>query len=385
MEKINVLFIADDGSMGGSTASLYNLIDAVRDEVNPIVLFRVDGVGVDFFLKKGIECYVYPFINLTQFFRNKFKSVLYHPFRWHILKKFFVDYDCCKYVLKVLSGRKIDIVHTNTSVNDIGIKLTKILCAKHVWHVRECLDVHSNTPIYLGMTKHIDKINSADGRIAISDFVAKHWQMREYNTWVINDAIRIKKEACYIPNKDKYLLFCSYNITEGKGAHRAIIAFALSKVARDGFKLLLIGNCLNEYKDYVDSLYKTVKEFRLKDSVEFLPCQTDIKPYFAHATAYIMASEFEGLGRVTGEAMFYGCPVIAHATGGTLDLVKDGETGYLYNTIEECALQIRKVCTEPQELLILRAQEFAINNLSQEVYGPKIMEVYKHVLGMCNH
>ena len=37
MNKINVLYIAVDSSMGGSTASLYNLIDAVKNEVNPIV------------------------------------------------------------------------------------------------------------------------------------------------------------------------------------------------------------------------------------------------------------------------------------------------------------------------------------------------------------
>ena len=93
-----------------------------------------------------------------------------------------------------------------------------------------------------------------------------------------------------------------------------------------------------------------------------------------------MTSEFEALGRVTAEAMFYGCPVIAHATGGTLDLVKDGETGYLYDTIDDCANLIQKVCAESQERLILQAQDFAINNLSQEIYGPKIMNVYNKVL-----
>ena len=62
------------------------------------------------------------------------------------------------------------------------------------------------------------------------------------------------------------------------------------------------------------------------------------------------------------------------------EVVKDGETGYLFKTIEECAQSIRKVCTEPQEALILRAQKFAVDNLSQEVYGPKIIEVYNKVL-----
>ena len=93
-----------------------------------------------------------------------------------------------------------------------------------------------------------------------------------------------------------------------------------------------------------------------------------------------MASECEGLGRVTAEAMFYGCPVVAHASGGTLDLVKDGITGYLFHTVDECAKLIRKVCTTDQEQVIMQAQRFAVNNLSQEIYGPKIMEVYESVL-----
>ena len=88
----------------------------------------------------------------------------------------------------------------------------------------------------------------------------------------------------------------------------------------------------------------------------------------------------EGLGRVTAEAMFYGCPVVAHATGGTLDLVKDGETGCLFNTVDECAALLRKVCLSDNESMVLHAQEFAKNNMSQEVYGPKIMEVYKNVI-----
>ena len=202
--------------------------------------------------------------------------------------------------------------------------------------------------------------------------------MPDENTWVINNAIRSKNEICYFPIKEKYILFSSYYLSESKGTRTAIIAFAKSGIAEQGFRLKLMGNCDDEYKS---SLVQTINEYEVGDSVEFVPCQMEVKPYFAHATAYIMASEFEGLGRVTAEAMFFGCPVIAHATGGTLDIVKDKETGYLYATIDECAQLIRKVCSENQESLILHAQDFAVNNLSQEVYGPKIMKVYKQVLG----
>ena len=220
-------------------------------------------------------------------------------------------------------------------------------------------------------------INSADARIAISTAIAQHWQMPTQNTRVINDACRKMNDACYVSNKEKYLLFSSYNLTEAKGTRTAIIAFAKSGVAKQGYILKLMGNCSEDYKV---SLQTTIIDYNLDDQVEFVPCQTDIKPYFAHASGYIMASECEGLGRVTAEAMFYSCPVIAHASGGTLDLVKDGITGYLFHSVDECAKLIKKVCTTNQERMIMQAQRFAIDNLSQEVYGPKIMEVYKSVL-----
>jgi glycosyltransferase involved in cell wall biosynthesis len=60
--------------------------------------------------------------------------------------------------------------------------------------------------------------------------------------------------------------------------------------------------------------------------------------------------------------------------------VKDGETGYLFNTVEECADLMRKVCTTDQDDIILSAQEFAKQNLSIEKYGSRIMEVYNSVL-----
>lgn len=371
-----ILYIAIDSSLGGSTASLLNLIEGIKDYVNPIVLFPEHGVAYDVYVQHGIECHTFPFVKLYSLKENRLYSVWKHPWRWHCIKKLRFDYGCLRYVKKILVGRQVDIVHSNTSPNDIGVLLACKLHAKHVWHVREFCDLDFHFDIYKGIPRLRNLINQADARVAISSAIKSHWQMPDGNTWIINNAIRSKNDICYFPTKARYVLFSSYYLTESKGARTAIIAFAKSGVAND-YTLKLMGNCSDEYKE---SLIQTMNEYGIGDSVEFVPCQRDVKPYFAHATAYIMASEFEGLGRVTAEAMFFGCPVIAHATGGTLDLVKHGETGYLYNSIDECAELIKKVCAEPQESLILRAQEFVINNLTQEVYGPKIMGVYKHVL-----
>ena len=376
-DKIRVLYICIDPSLGGSTASLYNMIDGIRDNVEPIVLFPERGVGYEHFINHGIESHISSFVRLQAFSHNSLISEWKHPWRWHVVKKWRYDYRCLRFVRKILAGRKVHIVHSNTSPNDIGVLLSRKLHAKHIWHVREFCDLDFHFDIYKGIPHLRKLINNADARIAISNAIKEHWQMPDENTWVINNAIRKKSDACYIQEKEKYLLLSSYNLTDSKGARLAIKAFGLSGMSKVGYRLKLMGNCSDEYKEV---LSKTASEYKVLDSVDFVACQKDVKPYFAKATAYIMASECEALGRVTAEAMFYGCPVIAHATGGTLDLVKDGETGYLFNTIEECALLIRKVCTDNQKPMIFRAQEFAINNLSQEVYGPKIMEVYRKVL-----
>lgn len=375
--KPTILYLCIDPTLGGSTQSLLDLIRSVREQVNPIVLVPQQGLAYDTFIKEEIECYAYPFIKLYALQENRIIDVLRYPWRWHVIKKLRFDYGCLKFVKKILNGRKIDIVHSNTSPNDVGVLLAKSQKAKHVWHVREYCDLDFHFSIYKGISRLRELINSADARIAISIALKTHWQLKEANTWVINNAIRSKNDVIYLPKKDKYLLFCSYNLTESKGTRTAIKAFAKSGIAKEGYILKLMGNCSETYEN---SLRKTMVEFGVENVVEFVPCQPNIKPFFAHASAYIMASDCEGLGRVTAEAMFYGCPVIARASGGTLDMVKDGKTGYLFHTIDECAELIKKVCTENQEKIILQAQQFAIEYLSQEVYGPKIMEVYESVL-----
>ena len=374
-KRPNILYICPDESLGGSTRSLLNLILSIKDKIQPIVLFPSQNVAYDEFRRNEIETIVHPFIKLYQ--RYSWKNVLLHPWRVFLIRFLRQDIACARYVKKYLDGRKIDIVHSNYSPIYTGYVLARILKAKHICHVREFIDLDFNYNIYGGIPLLRWLVNNADARVAITTAIKKHWQMPIQNTWVINNAILRKEEACYIPEKEKYILYSAYNMTERKGARTAIVAFAKSGMSKNGYILKLVGNC---HEDYKSSLLQTLREYGMVNSVEFVPCQKDVKPFFSHATAYLMTSEFEALGRVTAEAMFYGCPVIAHATGGTLDLVKDGETGYLYDTIDDCANLIQKVCAESQERLILQAQDFAINNLSQEIYGPKIMNVYNKVL-----
>lgn len=374
-EKLNILYICPDETLGGSSRSLLNLILSIKKDVHPIVLLPSRGAAYDAFSQAGIECIIRPFVKLYQ--RNTWKNVLLHPWRMFAVRFMRQDVACVRYVKRYLKGQKIDIVHSNYSPIWIGCLLANALHAKHVWHVREFIDLDFNYKVYGGIPLLMRMVNHADARVAITSAIKEHWRMPSHNTWVINNAVLCKKDACYDPQKEKYFLYSAYSITEQKGARTAIIAFAKSGVEKEGYVLKMVGNCLDDYKE---SLLQTIRDLGISNNVEFVPCQSNLKPFFTKATAYLMTSEFEAMGRVTAEAMFYGCTVIAHATGGTLDLVKNRETGYLYNTVEECAEYIRFVCVNDQDTIIRKAQEFALNNLSQEEYGPKIMEVYQSVL-----
>lgn len=375
--KLTVIYVCIDPTLGGSTVSLYTLIESVKDEVSPIVLFTRKGIAYDFFVTHGIESHVYPFIMLHKFQRNRLADVWLHPWRWHPFKKWKSDRDCVRFMKKKLDGRKVDIIHTNTSPNDIGVHLSRAFLAKHVWHARECLDDHDGFEMYGGRERLIRMINGADARVAISSYVREHWKMKEEGTYLIHDAICAAKDAVYLPSKEKYILLASYNLTEAKGTRLAIQAFGKSRLSEEGYRLVLMGNCREDYKSFLEV---EARDLGCDSDVVFVPCQNQVKPVIEKASALIMASRFEGLGRVTAEAMFYGCPVIAHASGGTLDLVQDGRTGYLFHDVADCAALLRKVCLNDQETVILHAQQYAVEELSIEVYGPRILSVYHSVV-----
>lgn len=57
----------------------------------------------------------------------------------------------------------------------------------------------------------------------------------------------------------------------------------------------------------------------------------DLAAAFASSDVFYLPSRTETLGLVLLEAMAAGCPVVAAAAGGILDIVQDGVTGHLYD------------------------------------------------------
>jgi glycosyltransferase involved in cell wall biosynthesis len=380
---ITVLFICSERQLDGAALSLLDLIQSVTEGVKPVVFCMDDGIVYNTFISHGIESYVCAH-SLVYGYRRSWRHYVAHP--WHIwnIKLFRQVQAAIKMVKKELPDGHVDIVHTNVSATLLGHYISKALKVKHVWHIREYLEKGRHAKgIFFVTTPCLQRLmNKANARIVASSPCLRHWGLKKENTWVIWDAVRSVNDCIYVKEKQPYVLFCSHWVNEAKGANKIIAAFGMSGLFdttrnNEVFRLKIVGVCEENYKIELMTL---AESYGCAEYIDFIPEQKDVKPFFANAMAYVNPSVNEGMGRTTAEAMFFGCPVIAHASGGTLDLVKDGRTGYLFNTIDECSELMRKVCTTDQEEVILRAQEFVKQNLSVENYGRKVMEVYNSVL-----
>jgi glycosyltransferase involved in cell wall biosynthesis len=79
----------------------------------------------------------------------------------------------------------------------------------------------------------------------------------------------------------------------------------------------------------------------LESSVRFLGSIRDPAPLLRAADVFIQPSHFEAQGLSAVEALASGVPVIASATGGLLDFVKEGENGTLFPPEDAPALAVR--------------------------------------------
>lgn len=374
MRKINVLYISNQG--GGAPKSLLNMIHSLEKYVNPIVLFENDWYDYQAFVKKGIRCIIVPYRMNMILNEPGYKTLKYkiHRFADECLKNKLAAYK----VAKILGNEKIEIVHTNTGAITIGNAIAKVLGAKFVWHLREFQDIDFGGHPYCGWKKFYRLMDDADAVIGITHAIGRHFHFDKHkNAHVVWDAVRSAQEVVVEKGKDDYILYCSATIAPAKGLHDLIEAFGISDLPRMGIKLIVLGNMDEKYKPTIDKL---IYQYKLGTCISFEGGKSDVKPFFTKAKAFVLPSLNEGLGRVVVEAMMYGCPVIARKTGGPTEYIIHGENGYFFSNNVELSSLLNKTVVEDQLPLIKTAQRFAVENFSEEVYGEKILKIYREIL-----
>ena len=107
----------------------------------------------------------------------------------------------------------------------------------------------------------------------------------------------------------------------------------------------------------------------------------ELPAVYAAADVFAFHTLHEGLGIVLLEALASGCPVVTTAAGGTLDIVRDGETGLIVPPADAPAFAraVTRVLREPELAAALRgrARRSAETEFDWDVVAGRYLEVFE--------
>jgi len=125
-------------------------------------------------------------------------------------------------------------------------------------------------------------------------------------------------------NVDRNLIFFAGRLDEEKGIQHVIksMEYILKEIPQA--TLVIAGGGPQE------SNFKRLAQ-KLAPSVKFIGkiSYRQMSKWYGKCNIFLMHSRFESFGAVTVEAMASGRPVVASSTGGSIDIVKNDETGIL--------------------------------------------------------
>jgi len=172
----------------------------------------------------------------------------------------------------------------------------------------------------------------------------------------------------YQKTAKEYLLFFG-RIHPEKGTYEAI------QIAKQSGRKLIISGLIQD-QEYFES---KVKPFINNDDIVYVgnSGSDERDKLLGEAFALLHPISFhEPFGLSVAESMMCGTPVIAFNLGSMPELIIEGETGFLVQTIEEAAEAVRAIKTIDRN----RCREWALSKFSREKMTEAYLETYKHIL-----
>jgi glycosyltransferase involved in cell wall biosynthesis len=279
----------------------------------------------------------------------------------------------------------IDIVHTNSSVIEVGALAAALSGIPHIWHIREFGEEDYGLNFDRGIEKathfmehHSEYIITITNSLKnkYKDLISDSKLVRIYNGVDINEI----KLSQYPKSLEKINFLLVGLLHENKGQEEAIRAIeVLVKQEVKNVHLYLAGD--GPYKTEIE---KMIKHKKLDEYITFLGHLNDLTDIRSKCHVALMCSRAEAFGLVTVEAMMAGMPVIGAASGGTVEIIKDGVTGLLYIPKDEKSLSEKMMhfIQNPDDIkkMGLEGYKRAKKLFTSEKNAEEIIKLYNQVL-----
>ncbi|MEW6448453.1 MAG: glycosyltransferase [Bacillota bacterium] len=132
-------------------------------------------------------------------------------------------------------------------------------------------------------------------------------------------------------------------------------------------------------------LERQIKTLGLEGRVMLTGFVKEVMHYYPEFTALILPSLAEGFGLVVLEAFLHMTPVVATRVGGLIEVVRDGETGFLVPPADAGALAeaVCRVIADPvaAKEMAARGRDFVKREFSAARMAAETVAVYRDLLG----
>lgn len=378
MKKI--LMIASDNNMSsGAFRSMVHLCELLNasGKYKTIVVLPKKGNGISLLQEKKIEYVMirsYSWIvDIAE--KERVKTKLLMTTKW-LLNSISVFKIC-----RLISSKKIDIVHVNTLWSYVGAKAALLSKKKLVWHIREAVELQQNKCLY--NDDYYSLINCADRIICISDFIKDYYSSKIdlKKVCVIYNGIDIN--SFYINNRE-ILLGDTINILNighmNSNKRQEDVILSAKKLLDDGinnFHISFVGTGKKE-----GMLKELCRDLGLDQVITFFGVQKDIMEYYKKNDVLVVSGDYEAFGRTTIEGMMAGCLVIGSNTGATPNLLDNGKYGFIYDPSDDMDLYRKIKLLWDSNVSVIKGiakmgQEYAVSYYSAEANANEVSKIYE--------
>lgn len=381
MKEYNILFITHSRIMGGANRSMLQLIKELEYQYNikPLILIP-NHIKKDWDIEDECKKYNIDYItNRFYWFKSSSKSFINYL-------KFFLNFLFLFQILYKIRNKKIDLIHSNGSVIDIGAYLSIIINKKHIWHLREFGDLDFKLHPLLGKKYESIIYNTANAFIAISKKIQEHFALKinKNKIHLIYNGISPEVYNITANHNNTTINICiSGLISKAKNQLEAVKAVELivKKYNFQQLHLFIIGNNKN---DYGKELLDYINKHQLNEFITFTGMIQNVPEYLSRMDIGLMLSQNEAFGRVTIEYMLQELAVIASNTGANEEIITNNLDGLIYelNNIEMLASSILKLCNNKEFLLQIASngKQTALNKFTSHQNTNSIYKLYQNIL-----
>ena len=136
---------------------------------------------------------------------------------------------------------------------------------------------------------------------------------------------------CAHTESQQFIVGYAGRITENKGLYELLGAIKIVHHHNSNIRLHICGDGIH---DDIQELHHYIMQYDMKDYVEYIGFQQDMNRFYRSIHCLVAPSKVqEAFGLVLCEAMYCKVPVITSTSGAQAEIIEDGVSGILINTV----------------------------------------------------